>query len=181
MAVSNANMIMNGRAGPAIPAEQESDGANLAHFRNEVAKQVFDAVPERRGRAWASRARTFHVQKHDAIAKAMESDVAAVLCDRRADPGVEQLLDGRDYLLVGVIEILILSDLRSLSGEDRQAGQIMLHDHPENRRLKLLPLAFSFGHGHEILAKEHSFDAIDREEPLGERRFLRLLRRAVVA
>src|SRR5436189_267925 len=78
MAVSNANMIMNRRARPAIPAEQESDGANLAHFRNEVAKQVFDAVPERCGRAWASRARTFHVQKHDAIAKAMKSDVAAV-------------------------------------------------------------------------------------------------------
>ena len=65
------------------------------------------------------------MQIDDAVAIALEDDVAAVLGHRRAHPGLEQLLDGLDRLLVlGAKNSLAAnSPTRLLAFGDRLAGQ----------------------------------------------------------
>ena len=70
------------------------DLLDLLHFGNEMAEQVLDAVLQRRRRGRAAGAGALHVQEHGAVLVAAEGDVAAVLGNRRAHPGVEQFLDG---------------------------------------------------------------------------------------
>ena len=69
--------------------------------------------------------------------------------------------------------------LRRLLAEDRHAGHEVLHDRAEDRRLDVRPLAVGLGDGDEIAAEEDAADAVDREQPLGERRGRRLVGRAV--
>ena len=56
------------------------------------------------------------MQEHDAVAIALEGDVAAVLGHRRAHPRLEQLLDGLDRLLVLGREELASSELSDPDG-----------------------------------------------------------------
>src|SRR5271165_4922575 len=63
------------------------------NFRNVVAQHVLDAVLEGRARRRAARARTLHVQPHDALPIAAEDDVAAVTRHRRTHACVQQFLD----------------------------------------------------------------------------------------
>ena len=51
-----------------------------------------------------------------AVAKALEGDVAAVLGHGRADPGLEQLLDGLDRLFVFRSEELVRFRASASSG-----------------------------------------------------------------
>ena len=56
--------------------------------------------------------------------EAMKSDVAAILGDRRPDPGFQQFLDGADNGLVGLVENLVAGDfaapdLASMGESDR--------------------------------------------------------------
>ena len=53
-------------------------------------------------------------------------------------------------------------------GEQRRAGHVVLHDGAEDHRLELLPLAVGLGHGDEIGAEEHTADAADLEQALGQ-------------
>ena len=65
-----------------------------------MAQQIFDAMLERRGRTRAARAGALHIEIDDAVAIALECDVAAVLGDCRANPRLEQFLDLGDHLVV---------------------------------------------------------------------------------
>ena len=54
------------------------------------------------------------MQEHDAVAIALEGDVAAILGNSRTHPRLEQLLDGVDGLGVGWLEkFVFLGALRS--------------------------------------------------------------------
>src|SRR5690606_7106881 len=80
-----------------------SDLLNLLHFGHEMAKQILDAVFQRSRRRRATGAGALHVQKHDAVLITTEGDIAAILGNCRPHPRVEQLLDGEDDLLVGLV------------------------------------------------------------------------------
>src|SRR4029453_9366875 len=77
-----------------------SNGTDLLHFGNEVPEQILDAVAQGCRRARAAGAGAAHVDIDDAVAEALESNVAAVLSHGRADTGLEQFLDGLDRLFV---------------------------------------------------------------------------------
>ena len=110
-----------------------------------------------------------------AVAIALEGDVAAVLGHGRAHARLEQLLDGLDRLLVlGRVELASLGAFRParLALGDRLAREVVLHDGAENGGLQMLPLALALGHADEVGAEEHALDAVDLEQPRGERRGL---------
>jgi hypothetical protein len=149
------------------------DRLDLAHVGQEVAQEVLDAVLEGRGRGRAARAGALHVEVDDAVLEAAEGDVAAVAGDRRADAGLEQLLDGLDRRRVGSVEELLAVGSAGGAGtpdQDRGAGHEMLHDGGEDRRLHVLPLALALGHGDEVVAEEDAGDAGDLEQALGKGR-----------
>ena len=77
-------------------------------------------------------------------------------------------------------EELLAALVLGLLAEDRHAGEEMLHDRAEDRRLEVLPLAVGLGDGDEIVAEEDAADARHGEQPLGERRTLRLAGGAVL-
>ena len=77
------------------------------HVGHEMLQQVLDAVLQRRGGGRAARAGALHVEIDDAVPEAAEGDVAAVIGDRGAHPGFDQVLDGRDRLGVGLVEELV--------------------------------------------------------------------------
>ena len=60
-----------------------------------------------RGRGRAARAGALHDEIDDAVLEAAERDVAAVAGHRRADAGLEQLLDGLDGRGVRLVEELL--------------------------------------------------------------------------
>src|SRR5262249_11570500 len=125
-----------------------------------------------RGRRWTAGAGALHVEKHDAILEAAERDVAAVIFDRGANAGLDQLLDGGDRLGVGGGGKLVPGSRRraSLARQKGRAGHEMLHDGAEDRRLELLPFTARLGHRDEVGTEEHTADAGDREQPLSKRR-----------
>src|SRR5262245_19131572 len=86
--------------------EASGDLLDMLHFRVEVAKQVLDAVLQRRRRRRAARARALHIEEHRAVLIAAEGDVAAVLRNGRTHARVKKLLDGHDDLGVGLVEEL---------------------------------------------------------------------------
>ena len=88
------------------------DFLDLAHLGDEVAEQVLDAVLQRRGRRRAAGAGAAHVEEHDAVAKALEGDVAAVLGDGRAHARLDQFLDGGDGLGIVLVEELLAGGVR---------------------------------------------------------------------
>ena len=55
--------------------------------------------------------------------------------------------------------------------EQRRAGHEVLHDGAEDGGLELRPFAVGLGDGDEVGAEEHAVDALDGEQPLGQRRF----------
>src|SRR5262245_34967399 len=120
-------------------APRGSDRTDFSHFRNEMPQEIFNAVLQCRRRTGAARAGALHVEKDDAIMIALESDVAAILGDRRAYAGFEEFLDRADDLTIRLGEIF-LAGLIGLGGlgDDRRTGEIMLHDEAENRRLQML-------------------------------------------
>src|SRR5919107_4887162 len=95
------------RQAAAAPAAAPSDRLDLAHIGEEMAQQVLDAVLQRGGRGRAARAGALHGEIHDAVLEAPERDVAAVARNRRADAGLEQLLDGGDGRGVALLEELL--------------------------------------------------------------------------
>src|SRR5271168_3827728 len=66
------------------------------NVRQEVFEKVLDSVPQRRGRGGAAGTGALHLQVDDAVAEALEDDVAAVACHRRSDPCLNQFLDRLD-------------------------------------------------------------------------------------
>ena len=114
----------------------------------------------------------FMCEVHDAILEAAERDVAAVIGDRRTHAGLDQLLDGGDGVGVARLEELVrLAAAACVRRHHRRAGHEVLHDGAEDRGLELRPLAVGLGDGDEVRAEEHAADAVDVEQPLGERRF----------
>src|SRR5690606_37639447 len=69
---------------------------DLLHLRNEVVKQVLNAVLQRCGGGGTAGTGSFHVEEHRTVLKAAERDVAAILSDGGPYPRVEQFLD-RQY------------------------------------------------------------------------------------
>src|SRR5215211_5670010 len=111
-----------------------SDRLDLAHVGQEVAQEVLDAVLEGRGRGRAARAGALHVEIDDPVLEAAEGDVAAVARDRRADAGLEQLLDRLDRRRIGGVEELIAVGNARRAGvidQDWGTGHEMFHDGAE--------------------------------------------------
>ncbi len=72
-----------------------------------MAQQVLNAVAQRRRRRRTTGAGAFHVDIDDAVFEAAERDVAAVISDRRANPGLDQLLDGGDRGGIRLVEKIL--------------------------------------------------------------------------
>src|SRR5512143_3810297 len=151
-----------------------SNRANLLHLGDEVPEEVLDAVAERGRRGGTPGAGAAHVKIDDALAIALEGDVAAVLGDGRPHARLEQLLDGLDRLLVLRRVELARGALRPrrLARGHGLARDEMLHDGAEDGGLQMLPLAFALGHADEIGAEEYALYALDLEQPRRERRVL---------
>src|SRR3954451_13035800 len=148
-----------------------SNRLDLPDVGQEVTEQVLNAVLQRRRGGRTARAGALHVEVDYPILEAAEGDVAAVAGDRRADAGLEQLLDGLDRRRVGRVEELLAISRAGGTGaadHDRGAGHEMLHDGAEDRRLHVLPLALALGHGDEVVAEEDAGDAGDLEQALGK-------------
>ena len=64
------------------------NGADFLNFRDVVLEQVLDPVLERRRRAWAAGAGAVQFKKDDAVLITLKNDVAAILGDGRANPGL---------------------------------------------------------------------------------------------
>src|ERR1043166_833397 len=142
--------------------------ANLGNVGNEVAQQVFDAVPQGRGRRGAARARALHGEVNHPVLETAEGDVAAVVRHRRAHPRLDQLLDGGDRLGVIFVEKFIDRGALPAGRHDRGTRHEVFHDGAEDRRLELLPVAAGLGHGDEIGPEEHAADSGNIEKALGE-------------
>jgi hypothetical protein len=85
-----------------------------------MAQQVLNAVAQRRGRRWAAGTSAFHVEIDDAILETAESDIAAIVGDRGANPGLDQLLDGGDRGGVRLVEeFFAVLDLGAAGGDER--------------------------------------------------------------
>ncbi len=103
----------------------------------------------------------------DTVLETAVDDVAAVLGRRRADAGVDQVLDlGRCLAvfagIVGDVRRLCLDNGRSAGGE-------MLHDDAEDERLQGLPVRIvPFLDGDGLWIQEHAGDAFDLEDALGQ-------------
>src|SRR6185503_11260408 len=86
--------------------------------------------------------------------EALEDDIAAILGDGRAHPGINELLDLGDNLRVSPVAIVGVVPLFGAAFEQRQAMGEMFHDRAKNGRLDVLPVAVALGHGNEIGAEE---------------------------
>src|SRR3974377_1973893 len=134
-----------------------------------MTQQGLNAVAQRRGRRRAAGTCAFHVEIDDAILETAESDVAAVVGDRGANPGLDQLLDGGDCGGIRLVEeFFAVLDLATASGDERSAAHQMLHDRARDQRFELLPFAGVFGHGDEIGAEKYAGYPGDAEQPFGK-------------
>src|SRR5262249_39404167 len=108
----------------------------------------------------------------DPVLESAEGDIAAVIGDGRAYPGLDQLLDGGDGF--GVLRLVELvrrgGRLAGIGAHQRPARPEMLPYGPQARRLELLPVTVPLGDGDEIGAEEHTGDAVDVEQALRQRR-----------
>ena len=154
-------------------AASEANRANLGDLRDVVAEQVLDAHLQRHRRGRAAGAGALHVQVDDAAVEAVEGDVAAVLRHRRADPGVEQLLDLADDLGVRP----------SWAAWPTAPASPSITGWPDWKCSMIAPrmpglmwaqsTVLGLGHGHEVGAEEHPGHAVGVEDAPGERRGLR--------
>ena len=88
-----------------------------------MAQQILNAVPQRRRRRRAARARALHVEIDDAVLETAEGDVAAVIGDRRPHPRLDQFLDGGDGFGVGRIEEFVAVALLGAAIAPRAAAR----------------------------------------------------------
>ena len=72
-----------------------------------MAEHILDAHLERGSRAGTSLAGTAHLQGDDAVVKSLEHDIAAIHGNGRANPGVEELLDLADDVIILLAVILV--------------------------------------------------------------------------
>ena len=98
------------RQATACVASDRFDRLDLGHI---VADQALDPALQRDRRRRAARAGALHAEIERAVLVAAIDDVAAVLRDRRADAGFDQILDLVDDLGVGrvLLEIGVVGDL----------------------------------------------------------------------
>src|SRR5262245_36325507 len=117
------------------------------------------------------------MEEHDAVAVALEGDVAAILGDGGTHPRLQQLLDGLDGLgVLGAEELALARALLGLrAGGNGLARLVVLHDSAENGRLQMLPLSVALGYADEVRAEKHTGDAVNLEQPRRQRRALGLL------
>src|SRR3569623_2399528 len=110
-------------------------------FRDVVAKHVFHARLQGRGRGGATGAGAAHMQPDDAGVglEAVEQDIAAVLGHGRADAGIQQVLDLGHYLGGFALIDLAAVALGGLAFEKRLAGGEVLHHRRQYRGLQLGP------------------------------------------
>ena len=105
------------------------------NIRQEVLEKVLDSVPKRRRRGGAAGAGALHLEIDDSVAKTFEDDVAAVARDRRADPGLDQLLDRLDrFGVLGVEELAGRAGIGAAGLDQRRARQIELSHDAEHLR-----------------------------------------------
>ena len=100
------------------------------------------------------------MQINDTAIKSVERYVAAVLCDRWTDAGIQKLFDLTDNLTVfaGVLS-MTRRDIR-LACHDRLARLEVLHDRAEDRGFDVVPFdGVVFGDRHEILTEEYACNA----------------------
>ena len=81
--------------------------ANLAHIGDIMAEHVLDAHLERGSRAGTSLAGTSHLQCDDAVVKSLKHDIAAIHGNGRTNPGVEELLDLANDVVILLTVILV--------------------------------------------------------------------------
>src|SRR3984957_9935231 len=104
------------------PDITRSYGPDFGDVRNEMTQQILDAVLQRCRRGRATRAGALHGEKDDAVLETAESDVAAVIGDRRAHPGFDQFLDRGDGFGVGCIEEFVAIVVAAAAGvQERRA------------------------------------------------------------
>src|ERR1700752_924007 len=128
-----------------------------------------NAGPKRPGRRRTAGTSAFHVQIDDAILETAESDIAAIVGDRGADPGLDQFLDRGDRGGIRLVEeFFAVADLGAAGGDERRARHEVLHDRAQDHWLELLPFAGAFRHGNEIGAEEYPAHSRDAEQPFGE-------------
>ncbi|QTK79836.1 hypothetical protein AT6N2_C2195 [Agrobacterium tumefaciens] len=142
-----------------------------------MAEQVLNAVLQRGGGGWATRAGALHVQEHRTITETAERDVAAILRHGRADASFQQFLDGGDDGFVTLFEeltFLVRNFGRNRRAHDWPAGHEMFHNRAENGRLQMLPLGIILGNGDEVETEIDAGHTRNGEEPFSERRGLRL-------
>src|SRR5215813_14046709 len=99
------------------------------------------------------------MKKHDAVLKAPERDVTAVIGNGRPYAGLDQFLDDGDgFGGLAIEEFVDFSGLR-LAADDRRAAHKVLPVAAENCRLEMLPLGIGFGPRDEVAAEKHAGDA----------------------
>ena len=129
-----------------------------------MADEAFDAAFQCDRRRWAARAGAVHREIEVAVPVALVDDVAAVLCDRRADARFDQLLDLVDDVGVGrvFLEIRFARDVDSGGGarrEQRRAADEMVEQRLDHEGFEIAPGdARSGGDRDEIAAVEDPFD-----------------------
>ena len=130
-------------------------------------------MPQGRRRGGAAGAGALHREVDDAVAEALEDDVAAVARHRGPDPRLDQFLDRLDRFGVLLVEELAGRDrVGAALGDQRLARQIELCDNAEHCGPQVLPLAVGLGHRNEVIGEEYASDARQLHERLGERRAL---------
>ena len=107
-------------------------------------------MAQRRGGARAAGTSTAHVQIDDAVAEALEGDVAAVLGNLRTNARFDQFLDGRNGFGIFRIEVITGLSIHVRAIDDRRTRQIMLHDRTQDRWANVLPFGSPLGNRDEI-------------------------------
>src|SRR3546814_15021833 len=82
-----------------------------------IVEQLLDAVLQRRGRGGATRAGALHLEEDLPLVEPAIDDVAAVIGDRGAHAGVDQIPDLFDDIGIGGIVAIARSEVRRLGKE----------------------------------------------------------------
>ena len=132
-------------------------------------------MSQRRGRGGAAGAGALHLEVDDAVAEALEDDVAAVARHRGPDPRLDELLDRLDrFGVLGVKELAGRDHVRAAGLDQRRAGEEEFRHDAQNGRTQMLPFAFGLGHGNEVVGEKDAAHPRQFHERLGERRALGL-------
>jgi hypothetical protein len=156
---------------------------NLLHtlnLLNIMHQHALNTILQRNSARIARPARAAQLQHNLPVDKPAELDVAAVLLDRGADAGFEELLDhGDDFLILRVVfgrfaepALAVLFAIFLRDGvDDRMATRNSLSDQREDLWLDVRPgRGGVLGDGDVVAAVEDALDAVDVEEIGGEGR-----------